>query len=42
MTIQVHAPTTKVEEENVDEFYDQDQFEIDRTCKQNFLLVIGE
>lgn len=42
MTIQVRAPTTKVEEEKVDEFYDQDQFEIDRTYKQNFLLVIGE
>lgn len=38
MTIQVHASITKAEEENIDEFYDQDQFEIDRTCKQNFLL----
>lgn len=39
MIIQVYAPITDLEEE-VDEVYDQVQFDIERTCKQVVLLVI--
>lgn len=35
-----YAPTIDAEEK-VDEFYDQVQFEVDRTCKQEVLLVTG-
>lgn len=37
MNVQIYAPTIDAEEE---EFYDQVQFEIERTCKQDVLLVI--
>ena len=40
--IQVYAPTTDAEQEEVDEFYDQVQAEIDRTCKQDVLIVMGD
>ena len=40
--IQAYAPTTDAEQEEVDEFYDQVQAEIDRTCKQDVLIVMGD
>lgn len=36
----MYAPTTDAEEEQADEFYDHIQFEFDKTCKQNVLLVV--
>lgn len=40
MIVQVSAPITDLEEEEVDEIYDQVQFDIETICKQNVLLVI--
>lgn len=40
MIIQVYAPITDLEEEEVDEIYDQVQFDIETTCKQDVLLVM--
>lgn len=40
MVIQVYAPTTDAEEEHIDGFYDHVQFEFDKTCKKNVLLVV--
>lgn len=39
MIVQVFCPTI-VAEEKVNEFYHQVQFEIDKTCKYDMLLVI--
>src|SRR5215467_2817125 len=40
--IQIYAPTTDAEEEDVDIFYDQLQAEIDKTCNQDLLLITGD
>lgn len=42
MIIQVDTPTIDVEEEEVDDLYDQVQFEFDKTCKQAVRLIIGD
>lgn len=41
MTIQLYPLTIKTKEREVDKFYDQVQFEIERMCKQDMLVVIG-
>lgn len=38
----LHAPATDTDKEEVDSFYNKVKFEIDRTWKQNMLLVIGD
>lgn len=42
MTIIIYSPTTDADEEEIDEFDDQGQSQINRTCKQDGLLVIGK
>ena len=40
--IQVYTPTPDAEQEEVDEFYEQVQAEINRTCHQEVLEVMGD
>lgn len=40
--IQVYAPTTDAEEEDVDQFYNQVQDEVDRTRSQDMLIIMGD
>ena len=40
--IQIYAPTSTAEEEDVEEFYDQLQFLIDKTPSQDTLLILGD
>ena len=40
--IQVYAPTPNAEEDKLDRFYSDVQEEIDRTRKQNLLMIIGD
>ena len=40
--IQVYAPTANTEEDELDGFYNDVQEEIDRTPKQNVLMIIGD
>ena len=40
--IQVYAPTTDAEEEEMERFYDQVQTEIDNICKQDALILLGD
>ena len=40
--IQVYAPTTDAEEEEMERFYDQVQTEIDNICKQDALILHGD
>uniref|UniRef100_W5NI90 Endonuclease/exonuclease/phosphatase domain-containing protein n=1 Tax=Lepisosteus oculatus TaxID=7918 RepID=W5NI90_LEPOC len=43
MTInQVYAPTTDAQEDKVVQFYEQVKAEIDRTCKQDIFIVMGD
>lgn len=40
--IQVYAPTPDSEEEELDQFYEQVQAEIDQACKQDVVIVMGD
>ena len=40
--IQVYAPTANAEEDKLDNFYDDVQEEMDRTPKQDLLMIIGD
>lgn len=42
MIIQVYTPTTDVEEEKDNKFYEQGQFEIDWTCRQDVLFAVED
>lgn len=39
---QIYAPATDAEEEKIDEFYGEAQSEINRTCKKDVVLVVGD
>lgn len=38
----MYAPTPDSEEEELDQFYEQVQAEIDQACKQDVVIVMGD